>query len=300
VGLTLKCASLFGDFVTHPILTWATERLSAGRQVAMATVLSASGSVPGKPGARIALTDRGEVSGTVGGAGLEMQVLERLQTMLNGMGGEPGGDVETFQLYRDAKGDAGVPLDSLCGGRVTVAFEVVHPMPHVLLCGGGHCAQAIASACDNLEWKHSVFDVRPDYCDGNSYPDATELHHSSAGSFIEGEDAGSLARFSDILLLGHDWAVDEELLLGLLNARQADPDSWRTRIGVIGSRSKWQAFCKSALGAGVEQAFLDDVDCPIGLNIGAESPAEIAVAVTAQLITRIKEQDPEDPSWREN
>ena len=56
----------------------------------MATVLSASGSVPGKPGARIALTDIGEVSGTVGGAGLEMQVLERLRTMMNGGGGEPG------------------------------------------------------------------------------------------------------------------------------------------------------------------------------------------------------------------
>ncbi len=69
---------------------------------------------------------------------------------------------------------------------------------------------------------------------------------------------------------------------------------------MIGSRSTWQAFCKSTVEAGIEQAFLDDVDCPIGLNIGAESPAEIAVAVTAQLISRIKEQNPDDPSWRDN
>jgi xanthine dehydrogenase accessory factor len=265
----------------------------------MATVLSASGSVPGKPGARLALTDAGEVSGTVGGAGLEVQVVERLQTMLNGAGGQPGGGVETFQLQREAKGDAGTPLDSLCGGRVTVALEVIHPMPHLLLCGGGHCAQAIASACENLEWKHSVFDVREEFADEESHPLASELHHSTATGFIEKEDAASLARFSDILLLGHDWAVDEELLLGLLGAQQSDPDSWRTRIGVIGSRSKWQVFCKSALATGIEQSQLDAVDCPIGLNIGAESPAEIAVAVTAHLIARNKSQDPESPSWRE-
>jgi len=255
--------------VTHPVLNWATANLAAGKQVAMATVLSASGSVPGKPGARIALTSDGEMFGTVGGAGLELQVIER------------------------------IPLDSLCGGRVTVALEVVHPMPHVLLCGGGHCAQAVAAVCDNLEWKHSVFDVRPDYCDEESYPDAQELHHNTAADFLAGEDAASLARFSDILLLGHDWVVDEELLLGLLKARQADPDSWGSRIGVIGSRSKWQAFCKAAEEQGIDAALLDEVDCPIGLNIGAESPAEIAVAVTAQLISRIKEQDHESPNWRE-
>ena len=127
--------------------------------------------------------------------------------------------------------------------------------------------------------------------------EAGQLH--TTADFLADEDAASLARFSDILLLGHDWVVDEELLLGLLKARQADPDSWGSRIGVIGSRSKWQEFAKSAQAAGIDAALLDDVDCPIGLNIGAESPAEIAVAVTAQLISRIKEQDHESPNWRE-
>ena len=275
--------------MTHPVLNWATARLEAGRQVAMATVLSASGSVPGKPGARMALSDNGEVSGTVGGAGLEMQVVERLTTMLNGAGGQPGGDVETFQLQKEAKGEAGIPLDSLCGGRVTVAFEVIHPMPHILLCGGGHCAQAIAAACENLEWKHSVFDVREEFADASTFPGAVEHHPASAGKFLNSEDAASLARFSDILLLGHDWSVDEELLLGLLKAQSSTPEFWRTRIGVIGSKSKWKAFCKSATEVGIGQSQLDEVDCPIGLEIGAESPAEIAVAVAAHLISRIKE-----------
>ena len=285
--------------MTHPILTWATGQLAAGSQVAIATVLSASGSVPGKPGARLALSENGEKCGTVGGAGLELQVLDRLESMLQECDGNGGGDVETFQLHNEAKGQAGTPLNSLCGGRLTIAFEVIQPMPHILLCGGGHCGKAIADACELLNWKFSVFDVRSEYVDANTYPNAEALHHSSASTFLAGKDASDLARYSDILLLGHEWAVDEELLKGLLLAQQTAPENWRSRIGVIGSKSKWNAFAKSTLVDGIEQQYLDQVDCPIGLNIGAETPTEIAVAVVGQLLARIKSQDPEEATWRD-
>ena len=265
----------------------------------MATVLTASGSVPGKPGARIALTDLGEVCGTVGGAGLEMKVSEKLGNLLQEKNGGHGGFVETFQLYKDAKGQAGTPLDSLCGGRATLSFEVIQPMPHILLCGGGHCGKAIADACELLDWKHSVFDVREEFANKELYPEAEEWNNCSASEFIENEDATSLARFSDILLLGHQWSVDEELLKGMLSAQQLNPNNWRSRIGVIGSKSKWDAFSKSSLEDGIEQKYLDEVDCPIGLNVGAETPAEIAIAVIGQLIARKKSQNPEEPSWRE-
>ena len=264
----------------------------------MATVLTASGSVPGKPGARIALTDLGEVCGTVGGAGLEMKVSEKLGNLLQEKNGGHGGFVETFQLYKDAKGQAGTPLDSLCGGRATLSFEVIQPMPHILLCGGGHCGKAIADACELLDWKHSVFDVREEFASKELYPEAEEWNNCSASEFIENEDATSLARFSDILLLGHQWSVDEELLKGMLSAQQLSPENWRSRIGVIGSKSKWDAFSKSALEDGIEQKYLDEVDCPIGLNVGAETPAEIAIAVVGKLLARIKSQDPEESSWR--
>ena len=92
------------------------------------------------------------------------------------------------------------------------------------------------------------------------------------------ENADSLSRFSDILLLGHDWKEDEERLLGLMFA------GYNGRLGVIGSKSKWNAFTKVALAAGVTQESLDLVNCPIGLEIGAESPEEIAIAVIAEIL----------------
>ena len=273
------------------MLIWVLERLERGESVAMASVIEASGSVPGKPGARLALTPSGARFGTIGGAGLELKVENALRGMLNGgrqQVREKGGRVETFVLYKDAKGEEATPLDSLCGGRVTVAMEVMDPMPHVLIAGGGHVGRAVAIVCDTLGWSHSVFDVRAEYADAERYPFASELHAGSVSGFLEGEDSDSLVRFSDVLLLGHDWAVDQEFLLGMLGRIESGA---RPRIGAIGSTVKWNAFREAAVDAGVSEEAVDSVRCPIGLDIGADSPEEIAVAVCAEIMSLEKRGD---------
>ncbi len=277
--------------MTRAVLIWVLERLERGESVAMASVIEASGSVPGKPGARLALTPSGARFGTIGGAGLELKVEDALRGMLNGgrqQVHEKGGRVETFVLYKDAKGEKATPLDSLCGGRVTVAMEVMDPMPHVLIAGGGHVGRAVAIVCETRGWSHSVFDVRAEYADAERYPFASELHAGSVSRFLEGEDSDSLVRFSDVLLLGHDWAVDQEFLLGVLGRLEGGA---RPRIGAIGSTVKWNAFREAAVDAGVSEEALDSVRCPIGLDIGADSPEEIAVAVCAEIMSLEKRGD---------
>ena len=277
--------------MTRAVLIWVLERLERGESVAMASVIEASGSVPGKPGARLALTPSGARFGTIGGAGLELKVENALRGMLNGgrqQVREKGGRVETFVLYKDAKGEEVTPLDSLCGGRVTVAMEVMDPMPHVLIAGGGHVGRAVAIVCDTLGWSHSVFDVRAEYAEAERYPFASELYAGSVSGFLEGEDSDSLVRFSDVLLLGHDWAVDQEFLLGMLGRIEGGA---RPRIGAIGSTVKWNAFREAAVDAGVSEEAVDSVRCPIGLDIGADSPEEIAVAVCAEIMSLEKRGD---------
>ena len=275
--------------MTQRVLEWTTARLREGEAVALASVITAQGSVPGKPGAHMAVTDS-EVYGTVGGAGLEMKVMNHLREIL-----ETGeGRIETYQLQKEASGAAGTPLNSLCGGILTVSMEVIQPMPHILLAGGGHCAQAIADASAPLGWSVSVLDARPEYASDELWPDAEECIASEPGDFLARETTESLARFSHILLLGHDWAIDEALLIGLLERAEGRP-----RIGCIGSKSKWKAFVKSALNSGITQDLLDTVICPIGVNIGAESPQEIAVAVLAQIIADVNGVAPAAASWSE-
>ena len=265
--------------MTQRVIQWINQRLTFGHPVAVATVISSSGSVPGKAGARLAMTSGDDRFGTVGGAGLEYQVISVLDEMLeNGDG--PGGDVITYALFKDAKGYEAVPLDSLCGGRVTLSLEVIFPVPHLLLMGGGHVAASIADFCGGMGWDYSVQDPRDDYADNEAYPDARELHAGSVTDFFEGENKDTLSRFTHIYLLGHDWKEDQDRFTNLIKLLAGEGPI----IGVIGSQAKWQDFTKLGLEAGSSQAVLDKINCPIGLPIGAESPEEIAIAVIAEII----------------
>ena len=271
--------------MTVAVLNWAIKRVEAGERVAIASVVQASGSVPGKPGARLAISSSGEKFGTIGGAGLEVKVEKELQEiLLRDLSDlrKKGGKVESFLLNRDGKGKEASALDSLCGGQVKVAMEVITPRPHILIAGGGHVGLSIAKVCDSLEWLNSVFDIREEYCDRLRYPNAEGNFCSSVQEFLQKESSDSMTRFSDILLLSHDWSVDEEMLIGLL---QLCKEGRSPRIGAIGSKKKWSAFEKKAIENGVEKRLIDSVRCPIGLDIGADTPEEIAIAVCAEVLS---------------
>ena len=271
--------------MTVAVLNWAIKRVEAGERVAIASVVQASGSVPGKPGARLAISSSGEKFGTIGGAGLELKVEKELQEiLLRDLSDlrKKGGKVESFLLNRDGKGKEASALDSLCGGQVKVAMEVITPRPHILIAGGGHVGLSIAKVCDSLEWLYRVFDVREEYCNRQRYPNAEGNFCSSVEEFLQKESSDSMTRFSDILLLSHDWSVDEEMLIGLL---QLCKEGRRPRIGAIGSKKKWSAFEKKAIENGVEKRLIDSVRCPIGLDIGADTAEEIAIAVCAEVLS---------------
>jgi xanthine dehydrogenase accessory factor len=297
--------------MTAAVLVWTLSRLDQGHSVVLASVISTSGSVPGKVGAKLALSGFDEHEqwvGTVGGAGLEMKVLQRCRELLK-QSSKPSGEVLTYGLHKGAKGYQVTPLDSLCGGRVTLAIEVIIAMPHVLLMGAGHCAKALVNGFQSLGWSYSIHDTRTNFVSSEEFVNSKELHCSSVKSFFSGDEhkeaetKQSLSRFSDILLLGHDWTEDQERLISLLTILESkgeiDSNS-KPRIGVIGSRSKWQSFESECLKAGVSQQSLNEIQCPIGINIGAETPEEIAVAVIAQILSSHKGVDHSQPTWREN
>ncbi|MBT3600692.1 MAG: XdhC family protein [Euryarchaeota archaeon] len=259
-------------------------QIKLGKRVAIATVISAKGSVPGKPGAKLAITSDNQTFGTVGGAGLELRIqnnLENLLTKDSGLSRKEGGSIEIFQLYKDAKGKEVTALDSLCGGQVTVSMEVIEPVPHILIAGGGHVGRCVALVADSLGWDYSIFDVRKEYSNPEKYPFAVDTISASVEDFLNSENNESIQRFSDILLLGHDWSVDQELLLRSLKIRG---EQMRPRIGAIGSTSKWKAFKKAAMSHGVNEEWFNSARCPIGIDIGAETPEEIGLAVCAEIL----------------
>ncbi len=266
------------------VLSWALSEVKQGRRVAIATIISAKGSVPGKPGAKLAINSRMQNFGTVGGAGLELKIEKKMKKLLNEdakLNRKKGGIIETFYLYKDAKGKEGIALDSLCGGQVEVSIEIIEPMPHILIAGGGHVGRCVALVADSLGWDYSIFDVRKEYSNSEKYPFSNENISMDVNDFLKSEDSESLERFSDILLLGHDWSVDQELLLGLLKLRE---DKLRPRIGAIGSTSKWNSFKKAAIEDDIKEKWFENARCPIGIDIGAETPEEIGLAVCAEIL----------------
>ena len=266
------------------VLSWALSEVKRGRRVAIATIISAKGSVPGKPGAKLAINSRMQNFGTVGGAGLELKIEKKMKKLLNEdakLNRKKGGIIETFYLYKDAKGKEGIALDSLCGGQVEVSIEIIEPMPHILIAGGGHVGRCVALVADSLGWDYSIFDVRKEYSNSEKYPFSNENISMDVNDFLKSEDSESLERFSDILLLGHDWSVDQELLLGLLKLRE---DKLRPRIGAIGSTSKWNSFKKAAIEDDIKEKWFENARCPIGIDIGAETPEEIGLAVCAEIL----------------
>ena len=92
----------------------------------------------------------------------------------------------------------------------------------------------------------------------------------------------TICRFTDVIILGHDWKIDESLLLGLLDF---STDGNSPRIGVIGSKTKWSSFKSSATKSGVDAERLMTIRCPIGLEIGADTPEEIALAICAEILS---------------
>tara|TARA_B100000427_G_scaffold269067_1_gene235281 strand:- start:57838 stop:58683 length:846 start_codon:yes stop_codon:yes gene_type:complete len=270
--------------VSVHVLSWALSEVKQGRRVAIATIISAKGSVPGKPGAKLAINSRMQNFGTVGGAGLELKIEKKMKKLLNEdakLNRKKGGIIETFYLYKDAKGKEGIALDSLCGGQVEVSIEIIEPMPHILIAGGGHVGRCVALVADSLGWDYSIFDVRKEYSNSEKYPFSNENISMDVNDFLKSEDSESLERFSDILLLGHDWSVDQELLLGLLKLRE---DKLRPRIGAIGSTSKWNSFKKAAIEDDIKEKWFENARCPIGIDIGAETPEEIGLAVCAEIL----------------
>ena len=142
--------------------------------------------------------------------------------------------------------------------------------------------KSLSFVCDSIGWTYSIFDVREEFSNKERFPNAEEIYTSSIPEFLDSEDVKSLSRFSDIFLLGHDWSLDQEILIGILSKIEVNQ---RPRVGCIGSKTKWSAFREAALDANIPIAIIDSTRCPIGLSIGAHTPEEIAIAICAEIIS---------------
>lgn len=240
--------------------------LGQHRPFVRASVVRAVGSVPGKAGATMLVRDDGTTVGTVGGAALEEEVKRLAGVALE----RHAGDLVHFDLAAWKSGG----LPSLCGGSVDIALEYVGPRPNLLLWGGGHVAAAVARLLPALEFDHSVADDRPDYVGTDRFPDAERRETVEPTELF---DRFTAAEFTHLLVLGYDAAKDLEVLF---LATQRFPNT----IGLIASAAKREHLYAGLRARGVSREAIARIRSPVGVAIGAESPAEIAVSIVAEIV----------------
>jgi len=247
----------------------ALRLLEAHEPFVRATVVRAVGSVPGKTGSSMIIRTDGSTVGTVGGAQLE----EEVKTLARTAFVRKEGDLHHFDLQAWKPGG----LPSLCGGSVDIALEYVAARPNLLLWGGGHVAQALAQILPTLEIDYSVADDRPEWVGVERFPSAERREVVEPSRLFEVFDPGS---FTHLYLLGYDAMKDLEVLALAV-------ERFPNTIGLIASASKREHMFSKLRERGVSREALARVRSPVGLPIGAQSPAEIAVSIIAEIVREL-------------
>ncbi|MFT3923459.1 MAG: XdhC/CoxI family protein [Myxococcales bacterium] len=240
------------------------ELLTQGQTGALATVVRVAGSTPQKPGARMLLLPDDSTLGTVGGGAIEQAVLAALQKARESGGSE--------LLVREL----GQDLAMCCGGRMEIFVEAIGYAPRLVLCGAGHVAFHIAGLARAVGFGVTVIDEREELNNEARFPACTRECTDPASALRR--VAPGTRDF--VLVATHDHHLDESVLERALETQAG-------YIGLVGSRRKvFRLLERIAVRQRVvlDERALERVFAPVGLDIGAVGPEEIAVSVMAELI----------------
>ena len=237
-----------------------------GRRGAVATIVNVRGSIPSFETAKMLIRDDGSISGTVGGGCVEAEVWRAAREVIE----SERPRTLTFNLNQNPKYDTGL----VCGGTLDIFIEPVLPPASLYIFGAGHVALSLYRTAQNAGFEVSVIDDRETYANRERFPDAKEVmaeDYDQAMTRIHPNQTSYIV----IVTRGHKddmrvlrWAVQTEAQY----------------IGMIGSKRKTITIFRELVNEGIPEHLFERLHAPVGLDIGAITPEEIAVAITAELI----------------
>jgi xanthine dehydrogenase accessory factor len=246
----------------YPIIA---ELINRGESAALCTVVYSKGSTPRRAGSKMLVFEDGAFTGTIGGGEMEHRVLDEAMIVIH----EAKPTLLKYSMTDPKRGDPGV-----CGGQVEIYVEPILPPEQVVVIGGGHVGKAVAHLAKWLGYRVIVSDDRVEFCTPEMNPDADEFQP------VPMEDLPqhlNINRQTYLVLTTRGSTVDVAGLPALLETKAA-------YIGLIGSKRRWAATVKGLKEKGISEEAIQRVRSPMGLELNAETPEEIAVSIMAEII----------------
>jgi xanthine dehydrogenase accessory factor len=252
-----------------------------GRRGAVATIVNVRGSIPSFKTAKMLVRDDGSIVGTIGGGCVEAEIWQAAREVMESE--KPR--TLTFNLNQDPKYDTGL----VCGGTLDIFVEPVLPPASLYIFGAGHVSMNLYKIAKSAGFDVTVVDDREAYANRERFPEAKEVIAENFDLAIA-RLAPNESSYLVIVTRGHRddmrvlrWAVQTP-------ARY---------IGMIGSKRKTITIFQELTKEGLAAELFDRVHAPVGLDIGAVTPEEIAIAITAELIAAQRHVERELPhmSW---
>jgi len=248
-----------------------------GQKCALATIVQVKGSIPSFESAKLLVREDGSIFGTIGGGCVEAEVWTIAREV-----------IETdrprhlnFSLGQDAAYDNGL----ICGGQLNVFVEAVVPQPRAYIFGAGHVSKSISKVATMAGFATVVIDDREAFANAERFPEAEELFADEYETIFPKLEVNS-SSYIIIVTRGHRDDMRVLRWAATTNARY---------VAMIGSKRKTISVVKELEKEGIPRDAFEKLFAPMGLEIGAESPEEIAVSVVAEMIAVRRKPEGE---WR--
>lgn len=233
--------------------------------VALVTVTKCLGSTPCVIGSRMIITENNEFHGTIGGGKLEFLATKEAMTALRG------------NRIIESSYTLGPEFEQCCGGKVEFMIEPMNQSPELFLFGAGHIGVEIAKLLIDTPFKVTLIDSRDDWFSNlelNSIITTKQVTETDFKTFTSAVKWGTNCY---VLVLTHNHAIDFDIISMALKRDTKF-------LGLIGSKTKKVRFNNMLIKDMNISEGMTNVVCPIGLDIGGDTPKEIAISVVAQLL----------------
>jgi len=252
--------------VNQEVFTAALAALERGEPAALVTIVSTIGSTPQRVGAKMLVFSDGRIVGTIGGGCYENDAFWKAREAIKTRRPE----MVHYELSDDFAQETGL----VCGGQMDVYIEPIEPSPELYIIGAGHVGFHLARLAADVGFRVHVVDDREKFANLERFPTAVEVVADDIPAWIDRANLPAHA-YAVIVTRGHTNDLEALRVLAPRELRY---------LGLIGSRAKVARIYEALVEAHMPAEALRRVHAPIGLDIGAVTPQEIAVSILAELI----------------